>query len=108
MLIDCRSQVLPVKVVGDVYALDTFPRLLSGFATYFMTGEKALEARLWPTPETKTHFGRRCEITNFSEAAVSAVAMTFDLAFRDVAVEPGSPMRRSGAVVLRREHPIQI
>ena len=46
IVVDCRSQLLPVQVVGDVYALDTRPGLLRDYITHSMLGAAASEPRL--------------------------------------------------------------
>jgi hypothetical protein len=109
ILIDCRPEVLPTKVIGDVNALDTWPSVLSAYATHFVTGDKANEPRLWPSGDMKTRFGQKCLVTNYSSVPVAAVAMTFVLNFRESVSSGDSPsIRSSGRVVLSRERPIQV
>jgi hypothetical protein len=74
-----------------------------------MSGDQATEPRMWPRADAKTRFAQKCELTNYSAFALSAVAMSFDLVFKESVVDEARPSKRhSGDEVLRREHPIQI
>ncbi len=113
--LDCESEVYPTLVKADkpfnVLSLFPLPTERGGRGVFAYANNSGQTWKWFPGTITDMSIleGYKCVVTNYGDVPIFDYSMNLELDFFEaVAVDSQSPNRKRGAIILKREWPIEV